>query len=167
MQVWNVLHAARKKYRTQKWRKKSPSGQHRTNLSCYIFATKSRIENRKKFVKQQYLLHTCSQYGELRPISGWDRFVSLGHPSKFQRLLRLGIVTAQHSSSGSQPNFAALDRGRHLYSAGRPSRWASAHILVCFWFANATIASTLTSVSSITLSKTARFWKRQTFKTIY
>ena len=26
---------------------------------------------------------------------------------------------------------AALYRGRHLYSAGRPSRWASAHILVC------------------------------------
>jgi len=21
------------------------------------------------------------QYGELRPTSGWDRFVSLGHPS--------------------------------------------------------------------------------------
>jgi len=31
------------------------------------------------------------------------------------------------------PNF---HRGRHLYSAGRPSRWASAHILVlsCFFF---------------------------------
>jgi len=28
------------------------------------------------------------------------------------------------------PNFAALNRGRHLYSAGRPSRWALAHILV-------------------------------------
>jgi len=27
------------------------------------------------------------------------------------------------------PNF---DRGRHLYSAGRPSRWASAHFLVLF-----------------------------------
>jgi len=25
-------------------------------------------------------------------------------------------------------------RGRHLYSAGRPSRWASAHILVCKCF---------------------------------
>jgi len=25
----------------------------------------------------------------------------------------------------------ALNRGRHLYSAGRPSRWALAHILVC------------------------------------
>ena len=35
-----------------------------------------------------------------------------------------------HSSSGRQPNFAALNRGRHLYSAGRPSRWALAHILV-------------------------------------
>ena len=27
---------------------------------------------------------------------------------------------------------AALIRGRHLYSAGRPSRWALAHILVAF-----------------------------------
>jgi len=32
------------------------------------------------------------------------------------------------SSSGRQPNFAALNRGRHLYSAGRPSGWALAHI---------------------------------------
>ena len=31
-------------------------------------------------------------------------------------------------SSGCQPNFAALNRGRHLRSAGRPSRWALAHI---------------------------------------
>ena len=32
-----------------------------------------------------------------------------------------------------QPNFAALSRGRHLYSAGRPSRWALVYILVvCF-----------------------------------
>ena len=29
---------------------------------------------------------------------------------------------------------AALNRGRHLYSAGRPSRWALAHILVTFVF---------------------------------
>jgi len=34
------------------------------------------------------------------------------------------------SSSGRQPNFAALNRGRHLCSAGRPSRSALAHILV-------------------------------------
>jgi len=49
-------------------------------------------------------------------------------------------MTARHSGSGRQPNFAALNRGRHLYSAGRPSRWALAHILVSkgnaklYWF---------------------------------
>jgi len=41
-----------------------------------------------------------------------------------------GSVTARHCSSGRQPNFAALNRGRHLYSEGRPSRWALAHIVV-------------------------------------
>jgi len=35
----------------------------------------------------------------------------------------IGSVTARHSRSGRQPNFAAFSRGRHLYSAGRPSRW--------------------------------------------
>jgi len=35
--------------------------------------------------------------------------------------------TALYRCSGRQPN-AALNRGRHLYSAGRPSRWALAHI---------------------------------------
>ena len=56
------------------------------------------------------------------------------HPCKFQCVSRLGSVTARQSSSGHQPNFAALNIGRHLYSAGRPSRWAFAHILVCFYF---------------------------------
>jgi len=32
--------------------------------------------------------------------------------------------------SGREPKFAALSKGCHLYSAGRPSRWALAHILV-------------------------------------
>jgi len=71
-----------------------------------------------------------SQYGELRPTNGWDPLASLGHPCKFQRVSRLGSVTARQSSSRRQPNFAALNRGRHLRLAGRPSRWALAHILV-------------------------------------
>ena len=40
--------AARCKCRTQKSRKKSPSGHHPTTLSGYIFATKACIDNRKK-----------------------------------------------------------------------------------------------------------------------
>jgi len=82
----------------------------------------------KKLVKQQYLLHMSAQYGELRPTSGWDRFGSSEHSIYFQRLPRLGSVTARQSSSERQPNFAALNRGRHLCSAGRPSRLALAHI---------------------------------------
>jgi len=42
------------------------------------------------------------------------------------------FVSWQHyctaCSSGHQQNFAALNRGRHLCSAGRPSHWALAHI---------------------------------------
>jgi len=47
----------------------------------------------------------------------------------------IGSVTARHSSSGRQPVCGVVQgmelrnfrRARHLYSAGRPSRWASAH----------------------------------------
>jgi len=49
---------------------KSPSGHHRTSLSGYIFATEACVCNWKKLVKQQYLAHMFSQYGELRPTSG-------------------------------------------------------------------------------------------------
>ena len=50
--------------------KKSPKLHHPTTLSDYIFATKACIDNRKKIVKQQYLLYMSRQYGELRPTSG-------------------------------------------------------------------------------------------------
>jgi len=171
---------------------KSPSANHCTTLSGYIFITKACIDNRKKYVKWQYLLHMSSQYGERRPTNGWYLLASLKHPSKFQRVLRLGFVSARNGGHPSfapcladsctgvlyihlwgscsltefcqlqnslcvqllrSPMLAALlhgtpaygrqpvcgmvqgmelrnfCRGRHLYSAGRPSHWASAHIL--------------------------------------
>jgi len=135
MQVWNVLHALHWKYRMQKSRQKSPSGYHHTTLSGYIFATKARIDNWRILVEQQYLLHMSSEYSKLWPTNGWDWLTSLGQPCKFQLVSRLGSVTALHSSSGRQPNFTPLNRGRHLYSAGRPSRWALADIsiaLLCY-----------------------------------
>jgi len=49
--------------------KKKPSRHHRT-LSGYIFATKARIDNGKKLVKQQYVLQMSPQYGEHRPTNG-------------------------------------------------------------------------------------------------
>jgi len=83
---------------------KSPSAHHRTTLSGWIYATKAYIDNRKKIVKQQYVLHTFPQYGELRPTSGWDWFGSLGHPSKFQRVSLLDFVTAATTFIGGHPN---------------------------------------------------------------
>jgi len=114
--------------------KNATFGHHRTTLSGYIFATKAHIDNRKRLVKQQYVLQMPPQYGELRPTSGRDLLASLRHPWKFQRVSRLRSVTARQSSSGRQPNFTALNRGRHLCLAGRPSRWALAHILVFISF---------------------------------
>jgi len=48
MQVWNVLHAARWRCRTQETAKNETFGHHRTTLSSYIFATEARINNRKQ-----------------------------------------------------------------------------------------------------------------------
>ena len=81
---------------------------------------------------------------------------SLGHPNKFQRLSHLGSITACHSGSGSQPNFAALNRGRHLYSAGRPSRWALAHILVCLFFCLFVYASNISGTAEWICAKFTR-----------
>jgi len=72
-------------------------------LRNYVTYRQSEI----KFVKQQYLPHMFSQYGELRPTSGslvWDI------PAKFQRASRLGSVTARHSSSGRQLNCGVEQR---------------------------------------------------------
>ena len=80
-------------------RKNSPSAQRRTTLSGYIFAIKARINDRKK-VRQQYLLHMSLQPGELRPTNDCDLLASLGHPSKFQRVSRLGSVTARTLAVG-------------------------------------------------------------------
>jgi len=66
----------------------------------------STIDNRKKPVKQQCLPHTSSQYGELTPLTAEICSGVWGTPSKFQRVSRLGFVTAPTSLNGSQPNFA-------------------------------------------------------------
>ena len=47
-----------------------------------------------------------SQYGELRPTNGRDRFGILGHPANFNGFRVLEFVTAATSLTGNQPNFA-------------------------------------------------------------
>jgi len=105
MQVWHMLHVARWKYRKCK-----THHLHTIRQICWAVSSQLRhiLTTGKKLVKQQYLFHTSSEYCELRLTNGWDQLVSLGHPSKFQRVLGLGLVTAPTSTSlsGGQPNFA-------------------------------------------------------------
>jgi len=129
MQVWNLLHVARWKCRTQK----SQKNRHPGTIAQLCQAISSQLRHvltiGKKLVKQWHVLHTSPQYGELRPTNGWDPSGSLRHPYKFQRVSRLGSITARHLVVGVSQT-AALNRGRHLCLAGQPSRWALAHILV-------------------------------------
>ena len=86
----------------------------------------------KKLVKQQYLHHISLQYGELTAHQRLRSFRQFGAPE----LISTGFASWHRyctaSSSERQPNFEALNRGHHLCSAGRPSCWALAHILVCY-----------------------------------
>jgi len=92
----------------------------------------ARIDNRKKNLLSSNISSTCPHntvnFGPLAaktdPV-GAPQLISMGFAS-WQRY----CMHARHSSIGRQPNSAALNIGRHLYSAGRPSRWALAHILV-------------------------------------
>ena len=85
---------------------------HRTTLSGHVFATKARIDNRKKIVKQQHL-STC-HYNMVNFRTLAAEIVSLvwGTPANFDGFRVLAGLL--HSQT------AALNRGRHLYSAGRP-----------------------------------------------
>jgi len=76
----------------------------------------------------------------------------------------VGSVTARQSSSGREPNFAALSTGHHLYSAGRPSRLALAHILVVFCVVSLTFVQStalLLCVCSTTCTSTVMWCHKQ------
>ena len=120
-------NAARWKYRTQKWCKKSPSAHHRTTLSGYIFAIKARIDNRKKNLLSSNISPTCLyNMVNFGPLAAEIVSLVWGTPPNFNGFRILAALLHSHT--------AALNRGRHLYSPGRPSRWALAHISSCYYW---------------------------------
>ena len=107
-------------------RRKSPSRHHHTTLSGHVFATKAMSTIRKKNLLNANTSSTCPHnMVNFGPITAENCWRVWGTPANFNGF---GGFTARYSSSGRQPNFAALNRGRHLYWAGRPSHWALAHI---------------------------------------
>ena len=113
---------------------KSPSGHHPTTLSGYIFAAKACIDSRKNLV--------CSDISPTCPHNMVNfgphiaaEIISLvwGTPGNFNGFCILAALLHGTLVVGVSQT-AALNRRRHLYSAGRPSRWALAHISSYYYF---------------------------------
>jgi len=73
-----VLHAARCKYRTQKYR-------HFGTIAQLSWAVSSQLRHVSTIGKKLLNSNTSSicSYGERRPSNGWDLLASLGHPANF------------------------------------------------------------------------------------
>ena len=102
-------------------------------MSGYIFATKACIDNRKKILLSSNISstypHNMVHFGPLAA-----EIVSLvwGTPSNFNGFRVLaGLLHGTLVVGISQT--AALNRGHHLFLAGRPSRWALAHTITSFF----------------------------------
>ena len=131
MQVWNALHAARCKYRAQKNR-------HLGTIAQICRAISSQLRHAWTIGKNLLSSNISStrpdnmvNFGLLTAENGWE----FGAPLQISTGFASWQHYCTHSSTGRQPNFAALNTGRHLYSKGRPSRWALAHISSCVIFA--------------------------------
>ena len=112
-----------------KSRRKSPSGHHPTTFSGYIFATKACIDNRKNLLSSN-ISSTCPHnMVNFGPPAAEIISLVWGTPGNFNRFRVLAALLHGTLVVGVSQS-AALNRRRHLYSAGRPSGWALAHILV-------------------------------------
>jgi len=108
---------------------KSLSGHHHTILSGYIFATKARIDNREKNLLSSNISSTCPHnMVNFGPLAAEIVSLVLGTPGIISTDFASWNCTALYTLVVGVSQTAALNRGRHLYSAGRPSRWALANI---------------------------------------
>jgi len=109
----DLKHAAHDSLKIQdaKSSQKSPSGHHHTTLSGDIFVTKVHIDNRKENLLSSNMSSTCPHnMVNLDPLAAEIGTVVVGIRQTLRRWT-----------------------GHHLYSAGRPSRWALAHISSAYW----------------------------------
>jgi len=119
----------------KKSRQKSLSGHHCTTLSGYIFATKACVDNRKKMLSSN-ISSTCSHnIVNFGPLAAEIVSLVWGTQGKLNfNGFRVLLALLHGTLAVGVSQTATLNRRRHLYSAGRPSRWAFAHILVLHFF---------------------------------
>jgi len=117
MQVWNVLHVARWKCRTQRIAKNSLSGHRCTTSSGYILAIKACINNRKNLLNSN-ISPTCSHnIVNFGPLTAEICSGVWAH-SEFQRVSRLGFVTTVTSLTERQPGLV-----HYIYILGALAPW--------------------------------------------
>jgi len=117
MQVWNVLHAARWKYRTQKIAKNSPSGHHRTILSGHIFATKvRRVDSWKKELLNSNISSTCPpNMANFGPLTAEIGSGVSGTPADFNGFRGLPSLLQRRRSPDTNQTFTMFGRLLDLY----------------------------------------------------
>jgi len=148
-----MLRAARWKCRTPKIAKKSPSAHHRTTLSGYVFATKARIDNRKKNFLNSSISpirpHNMVNFGLLTAEIGSGVW---GTPANFNGFLVLAALLHSTLYWASAKLCGVEQRAPPIYSAGRPSRRALAHISIFWLFDEVFVTSLPAGMRSIAMS---------------
>jgi len=86
----------------------------------------------EKLVKQQYLPHSSYNMVNFGQLAAEIVSLVWGTPANFNGFRVLAALLHGTLLVGAS-QIVALNRGRHLYSAGRPSRWALAHISSLFY----------------------------------
>jgi len=137
MQVWNLLHAACWK-QDAKSRQKSPKiaiwAPSHNFVGLYLRNEGTYRQSGKNLLSSNTSSTCPDNMVNFGPLAAEIDLVVWGTPANFNCFASWQRYCTA-SSSGRQLNFAALmNRGRHLCSAGRPSRWTNiknpAHILV-------------------------------------
>jgi len=100
---------------------------------------------KKKLVKQQYLLHNMVNFG---PLMAEICCRVWGTPANFNGFRVLAALLHGTLVVGISQT-VALNRGRHLYSAGQPSRWALAHILVTYQMLSLAVYPTVKKINEL------------------
>ena len=124
-----MLHGDRFKHRTQKVIK----NRHLGTMAQFCGAISSQLRHISTIGKKRLssnVSFTCSyNMVNFGPLAAEIGPVVWGIPANFNGFRVLASLLHNTPVLGVSQT-AALNRGRHLYSAGRPSRWALAHILV-------------------------------------
>jgi len=100
--------------------------------TCSIFATKACVDNRKKNLLNSNTSSTCpDNMVNFGPLAAEIGLPVWGTPANFNGFCVLAALL-HGTLVGGVSQTAALNRGRHLYLPGWPSRWALVHILVTY-----------------------------------